>query len=130
MRRLVALKSIIRNPVFSPDGGRLVAVVNTPAQVWTWDMSAPTDEGKPRLLPNAWKASQALFTSGGRLVVVSGGRVQFLKQDGSDGPALVGCHAGEIECAAFSSDGKHMATGAGYKGHGEVRIWDASRWQN
>ena len=82
-----------------------------------------------RHLPNTWKASQAVFTPSGRLAVVSGGRVQFLAADGSDGPALVGCHAGEIGCAAFSPDGRRMATGAGYKGRGEVRIWDASRWE-
>ena len=59
---------------------------------------------------------------------MSSGRVQFLA-DGSDGPALVGCHAGEIGCAAFSPDGRHLATGAGYKGRGEVRIWDVARWE-
>jgi WD40 repeat protein len=127
VRTLVATRSIIRNPVFSPDGGRLAAVVGTPAQVWTWDMTT-TGEGTTRLLPKAWKVSQAIFRPGGRLVVVSGGRIDFLEPDGSEGPALVGCHAGEIGCAAFSPDGRRQATGAGYKGRGEVRIWDASRW--
>jgi WD40 repeat protein len=115
--------------VFSPDGGRLVAVVSTPAKVWTWDMRAPTDKGSERSLPDTWRVSQAVFRPGGRLAVVSSGRVQFLEPDGSEGPPLVGCHAGEIECAAFSPDGKSVATGAGYKGHGEVRIWDATRWE-
>ena len=61
---------------------------------------------------------------------MSSGRVQFLAADGSDGPALIGSHAGEIGCAAFSPDGRRMATGAGYKGRGEVRIWDVARWEN
>ena len=131
VRTLTAPQSIIRNLVFSPDPDdrRLVAIVSTPAKFWTWDMRATTGEGTPQLLPNTWRVSQALFRPDGRLAVVSSGRVQFLEADGSDGPALVGCHAGEIGCAAFSPDGKYMVTGAGYKGHGEVRIWDATRWQ-
>jgi len=129
-RILVATQCIIRNPTFSPDGGRLAAVVGTPAQVWTWDMTATIDEGTTRLLPNSWKVSQAIFRPGGRLAVVSGGRIDFLEPDSSDGPALVGCHAGEIGCAAFSPDGRHMATGAGFKGRGEIRIWNVSRWEN
>ena len=39
VRTLTAPENIIRNPVFSPDGQRLVAVVATPARVWTWDMT-------------------------------------------------------------------------------------------
>jgi prepilin-type N-terminal cleavage/methylation domain-containing protein len=45
------------------------------------------------------------------------------------GLALVEGHAGEIGCAAFSPDGRRMATGAGYKGRGEIRVWDATRWE-
>jgi WD40 repeat protein/serine/threonine protein kinase len=132
VRRLFSPQSILRNPVFSPDPGdpRLVAVVSTPAQVVTWDLRAPTDEGTKRPLRDTWRVAQAVFLPGGRLAVVSSDRVQFLGPDGSAGPALIGRHAGEIGCAAFSPDGRHMATGAGYKGHGEVRIWDVTRWEN
>jgi WD40 repeat protein len=128
-RTLMTPQSIIRNPVFSPDGGSLVAVVATPAKYWTWDMRPTTsNKGQVQSLADTWRVSQAIFRPGGRLVVVSSGRIQFLEPNGAEGPALVGCHAGEIGCAAFSPDGR-MATGAGYKGRGEVRIWDVSRWQ-
>jgi WD40 repeat protein len=127
VRKLKAPQNIIRGPVFSPDGRRLVAVVATPAKLWSWDTT--TWEGKERPFPGASKVSQAVFRPDGRLAVVSSGRAQFLAADGSEGPALVGCHAGEIECAAFSPDGRRLATGAGYKGRGEVRIWDAARWE-
>jgi eukaryotic-like serine/threonine-protein kinase len=125
---------ILQNPVFRPDGQRLVAVINTPAQVCRWDMGSTTTEGQvqkgqEQLLRDTWRVSQAIVRPGERLAVVSSSRIQFLEADGAEGPALVGGHAGEIGCAAFSPDGKHMATGAGYKGYGEVRIWDATRWE-
>ena len=86
-----------------------------------------TDEGEKRPLLTSKRVSQAVFRPGGRLAVVSSGRVQFLEPD--EGPDLIGGHAGEIGCAAFSPDGKQMATGAGYKGCGEIRIWDVSRFE-
>jgi WD40 repeat protein len=120
-------QNIIRNPTFSPDGKHLAAVVATPARVWMWDRT--TGEKTTRHLPQAFNVCQAIFRPGGRLAVVSGDRIDFLGRDLSDGPALIGCHAGELCCAAFSPDGKRLATGAGYKGRGEVRIWDTSRWE-
>jgi WD40 repeat protein len=124
---LEAPENIIRNPTYSPDGVQLVAIVANPPRLWMWDMT--TGVGNHKDLVDSWKTAQAVFTPNGRLAIVSGGRIQFLEPDGSDGPALVGCHAGEIACAAFSPDGRHMATGAGFKGRGEVRIWDASKWE-
>src|SRR5262249_44069458 len=64
-RTLVAPKNIIRNPEFSLDGVRLVAVVNAPPKFWMWDMTpnAPDEgkpvEGMPRDLPNCKSVSQA-----------------------------------------------------------------------
>jgi WD40 repeat protein len=130
VRTLMAPQNIIRNPVFSPDGHYLAAVVATPAGVWMWDMWEQVPAGTTRQLPSAWKVSQAIFRPGGRLAVVSGDRIQFLESDRSEGPALVGRHAGEIGCAAFSPDGSQLATGAGFKGRGEIRIWDAAQWEN
>jgi hypothetical protein len=31
---------------------------------------------------------------------------------------------------AFSPDGQHLAVGGGYKGKGEIKVWDRSLWDN
>ncbi len=39
-------------------------------------------------------------------------------------------HAGIIHGLAFNHDGSRLASGSGHAGHGEVKIWDASLWQD
>jgi WD40 repeat protein len=38
--------------------------------------------------------------------------------------------AGRILCVAFSPDGKRLAAASGYKGKGEIKIWDSTLWEN
>jgi WD40 repeat protein len=38
--------------------------------------------------------------------------------------------AGRIQGVAFSPDGKRLAAAGGYKGKGEIKIWDAVLWDN
>jgi WD40 repeat protein len=39
-------------------------------------------------------------------------------------------HAGTVWSVAFSPDGKRLASASGYAGRGEIKIWDASLWEN
>jgi WD40 repeat protein len=66
---------------------------------------------------------------GRRLIVVADDGIRLLDPNTGEAPFVHAPHAGNVRCAALSPDGKFLATGAGYRGHGEVRIWDVSRWE-
>jgi WD40 repeat protein len=39
-------------------------------------------------------------------------------------------HSGYVFSVAFSPDGKRLASGSGYRGQGEVKIWETADWQS
>lgn len=128
-------EGIIQNPMFSPNGQRLVAVISDQRKLWFWGLPAEAGkdvarEGKQLVLPDFGKINQAAFhPDGRRVVVVCADRVQLLDPDTREGPSVSARHAGDIGCAASSPDGRFLATGSGYRGRGEIRIWDVSGWE-
>jgi WD40 repeat protein len=36
---------------------------------------------------------------------------------------------GSVQSVAFSADGKRLAAAGGYKGKGEIKVWEASLWE-
>jgi WD40 repeat protein/serine/threonine protein kinase len=124
-------RGVLRNPTFSRDGMR-VAVVTGRRHVWLWDVTTGElveSEGKPFDIPGVGNVNQAHFhPDGRRLVVVDEDRVHLLDPETGEVSSVPAAHAGDIGCAVLSPDGKYLATGAGYRGRGEVRIWDLARW--
>jgi WD40 repeat protein len=57
-------------------------------------------------------------------------KVWDLEAPESAEPVTLRGHAGFIRGLAFSPDGKRLASASGYAGHGEVKVWDASLWEN
>ena len=50
--------------------------------------------------------------------------------DPSDTPRKLGGLAGTIYSVAFSPDGQYLAVCGGYKGKGEIKVWDRTLWDS
>jgi WD40 repeat protein len=54
-------------------------------------------------------------------------KVWDLTSSGAEPRTIVG-HAGSVFTVAWAPDGKRFASGSGYRGKGEIKIWDTSLW--
>jgi WD40 repeat protein/serine/threonine protein kinase len=112
---------------FHPNN-RFAAGVATPNDVYLWDLA--TSEVR-RTFSHKFRPSRMAFSPDGQhlATVCLDPTVRLWPILSEQPPVEIRGHFGDVWCVAFSPDGRRLATGAGYKGRGEIRIREAAIWE-
>jgi len=126
-RMFLPKEAICFSAAFSPDG-QLVAAVASTNDVCVWDVA--TGELR-RKLTHPLRPNRVAFCRDSRLLatVSLDSKVRLWDVLTNEPPVEIRGHVGDVWCAVFSPDGRRLATGAGYKGRGEIRIREAPLWE-
>jgi eukaryotic-like serine/threonine-protein kinase len=112
---------------FSADGTRLVtASWDKTAKLW----DAATGKEVRTFSGHEDNVNGAALSPDGKWLASasSDSTVRVWDAKTGDAIAVLRGHAGYVLGVAFSSDGKYLASSSGYRGKGEVKVWDATLW--
>jgi WD40 repeat protein len=122
----------LRALAFTPDG-KTLATAGVDGDVKVWDLAAGKEQAGFRRNPFVIRAlavsadGRLLAAAGGdRFVLDAPGAVRILDPGTGQQTARLEGHAGMVMCAAFTSDGKTLATGST---DGTAKLWDAATWK-
>jgi WD40 repeat protein/serine/threonine protein kinase len=113
---------------FSPDG-RTLASGDTDWKVKLWEAATAKEV---RTLSGHTDYVFDLAFSPNRRHLASASWAEVKIWDWTTGKEVrtLSGHAGTIWGVAFSPDGRRLAAASGYKGKGEIKIWDATVWES
>jgi WD40 repeat protein len=124
----------------SPEGRRIAAPFRDhaageyTAKVWDVNCDAKTYAESRTLKGHVCWVFKVAFSPDGRYLATGSWdstiKVWDLEAPASAEPVTLRGHAGFIVSLAFSPDGLRLASASGYADHGEVKVWDASLWEN
>jgi eukaryotic-like serine/threonine-protein kinase len=118
---------VVQFAVFSPDGTRLAtASWDHTAKVW----DAATGKELFTLRGHQERVGMVAFSPDGKYLATSSYDSTVKVWDGGTGRELVTLrgHVGFVGGVAFSPDSKRLAIASGYRGRWEIKIWDATQW--
>jgi WD40 repeat protein/serine/threonine protein kinase len=115
--------------VFSP-GGERVATASDDGTARIWDMK--TGQPIQTLTGHANRVGGVAFSPDGRYLASASWDQTVRIWDAATGKEVskLRGHAGYVAKVVFSPDGRHLASCGGYAGKGEIKIWNASLWEN
>ncbi|HEV3259108.1 MAG TPA: WD40 repeat domain-containing protein, partial [Gemmataceae bacterium] len=117
----------LRGVVFNPDSD-LVASADTDGKVLIWN--AATGSVRYTFAGDGEYVLGLGFSPDGRCLAAASWKEVKLWDltKRSDTPRKLGGLAGTIYSVAFSPDGRYLAAAGGYKGKGEIKVWDRTLW--
>jgi WD40 repeat protein/serine/threonine protein kinase len=118
---------LVQSVVFSGDGTRLAtASWDKTAKVW----DAATGKELLTLRGHEDRVLSVAFSPDGKRLATASWDNSVKIWDATTGKEVTTLrgHTGYVTSVAFSSDGKRLASASGYRGKGEVRIWDVTQW--
>jgi len=120
-------RNVVHHVVFSADGKRL-ATASWDKTAKLWD--AATGKELHTLRGHEDRLFNVAFSPDGRLLATASWDNTVRIWDVATGKeiAALRAHTGDVLSVAFSPDGERLASASGYRGKGEVKIWDATRW--
>jgi WD40 repeat protein/serine/threonine protein kinase len=128
LRQFVGHRSVVQTIAFSADGQHM-ATASWDKTAKIWDVA--TGQELLTLRGHGDRVIGVAFSPDARQVATASWDNTVKIWDAATGGEITTLegHTGYVFSVAFSPDGKRLASGSGYRGQGEVKIWETADWQ-